>query len=224
MADEMTEKTRRVDCPCCGKEIEVSVYPIVNRNRSPQLREKILDESLFRCECPVCGKPFRLISRCLYHDEEKDFMVYLIPGFRGKRLETGDLPQEYPEFSSAICRVVSNLNQLKEKILLLESDVDDRAIEVAKLAVSGIVAKKYEKRIQAAYFCRLNEETDRIGFSFFLDGENRPVFYQTHAEVYRYAKEVAEEFPLTGFLNVDVRWAARALDISRHSSVGSLTE
>ena len=50
------------------------------------------------------------------------------------------------------------------------------------------------------------------------------MFYQTHAEVYRYAKEVAEEFPLTGFLNVDVRWAARALDISRHSSVGSLTE
>ena len=129
MADEMAEKTRRVDCPCCGKEIEVSVYPIVNRKRSPQLREKILDESLFRCECPVCGKPFRLISRCLYHDEEKDFMVYLIPGFHGKRLETGDLPQEYPEFSSAICRVVSNLNQLKEKILLLEKG---RSIETRK--------------------------------------------------------------------------------------------
>ncbi|MGI6260737.1 MAG: CpXC domain-containing protein [Acutalibacteraceae bacterium] len=224
MADGMTGETRRIACPCCGKEIEASVYPIVNIKRSPQLREKILDESLFRSECSVCGKPFRLISRCLYHDEEKNFMVYLIPGFHGKKLETGGISQEYPEFSTAACRVVSNLNQLKEKILLMEFGVDDRAIEIAKLAVSGIVAKKYDKRIQAAYFCRLNEETDRIGFSFFLDGEAQPVFYQTHAEVYRYAKEVAEEFPLNGFMNVDVRWAARALDISRRSSVGSSAE
>lgn len=221
MADEMTGEARSIACPCCGKETEARVYPVVNIKRDPQLREKVLDESLFRVTCPACGKPFRLITRCLYHDEEKNFMVYLIPGFHGKKLDTGDLAETYPEFSAAACRVVSGLNQLKEKILLLESGVDDRAIEVAKLAVSGIVAKKYDKRIQAAYFCRLNEETDRIGFTFFLNGETQSVFYQTHAEVYSYAKEVAEEFPLHGFMNVDICWAARALDLSRRSAAGN---
>ena len=221
MADMMNGESRKVVCPCCGKKTEAQVYPIVNIKRSPELREKVLDESLFRVKCSACGKQFRLITRCLYHDEERNFMIYLIPGFRGRKLETGDLSQEYPEFSASACRVVSTLNQLKEKILLMESGVDDRAIEVAKLAVSGIVAQKYEKRIQSAYFCRLNEENDRIGFTFFLDGEEQSVFYQTHSEVYTRAQEIAEEFPIRGFVNVDIRWAARALDLSRRSTIGS---
>jgi len=219
MADVLSGESRRVVCPCCGKRIEVRTYPVVNIKRSPELYGQVMDESLFQQVCPECGKTFRLMSRCLYHDEERSFLIYLIPGFHGRKLETGDLAQEYPEFSSASCRAVSTLNQLKEKILLMESGIDDRAIEIAKLAVSGIVSRKYNKRIQAAYFCRLSEETDRIGFTFFLDGSAQSMFYQTHSELYAKAKEIAQEFPLQGFVNVDIRWAARALDISRRSPV-----
>ncbi len=219
MADVKTGETRQIVCPCCGKKIEVQVYPVVNISRSPMLREKVLDETLFQQICSHCGAHFRLMTRCLYHDADNNFMIYFIPGFRERQLETGNIEKEFPEFSMTDCRVVSTINQLKEKILLLESGVDDRAIEISKLAVSGIVSRKFGKRIQAAYFCRLDEENDRIGFSFFLDGEAQSVFYQTHAQVYQRAQAVAAEFSLQGFVNVDVRWAAHALDQSRRSAV-----
>lgn len=213
MAEQYGGSERELECRC-GERYRTATYPLVNVSKNPELREKVLDESLFVRTCPACGRAILLSGRCLYHDEDNGFLIYWIPGFRGPMPdEAAALDREYPEFAALTRRIVPTLNQLKEKLLILEAGIDDRAVELAKLAVSGLIVQKYGRRISSAYLHRLDEEADRIGFSFFLDGAAQPVSYQTHMGVYDRAHELAAGLPpADGFCCVDLRWAAGVLD------------
>ena len=193
------------------------MWTVVNVSQNPEFRDKIFDETLFDWKCPHCGGQAQLVSRCLYHDFERKFMVYLIPGFSLPALDDGDLEQSFPEVASVRKRVVPDLNRLKEKILILEAGADDMAVELAKLAVAGLVEKKHQKKVASSYFCKLDKESNQIGLSFYLEGEEQPVLFETRAEVYTKAMEIVEELAAaeqnsSRFLLIGENWASDALE------------
>ena len=214
MESVITNK-RQITCPRCGGRQLCERATVANVTREPLLRESILDESFFAWKCEKCALEAKLVTRCLYHDEQRGFMVYLIPGFREHILLDEEIERQYPEFAQATKRVVTSVNQLKEKILIFEAGADDRAIELSKLAVAGLLVKKYKKKVQNAYFCRLNEEDNSIGFSFFFEGESEPFLYQTREQIYEYSRELlnaCSDQEKNGFCMIDVKWAASFLD------------
>ena len=89
-------------------------------------------------------------------------------------------------------------------------------MELAKLALAEVVAKKQNKTVSSGYFCSLDAETGRIGFSFFLEGQPEPCYQGTRLEVYEKSLEIArafesDELPEDGFVKIDTPWASETL-------------
>lgn len=210
-------KKSKVTCPKCGFGALAETRPVIHAGREPSLRQRVLDSSLFAWRCPTCGHPSTLLERCLYHDEQRGFMIYLLPGFAGRELGDAAVEAEFPELSAVKKRAVPEVNQLKEKILIFESGVDDLAVELAKLAVAGVVGRKYRKKVMSVYFCGLHPDQNQLELAFFLEGETQPVLYQTRGDVYQKSLEIVEEYAAEErespcFLWIDAQWAAGVLE------------
>ena len=65
-----------VNCPFCGFGQVVSIHTSVNVTLDPQLRQRILDDSLNRFICSDCGKSSFVGTNVIYHDMAKKFAVW----------------------------------------------------------------------------------------------------------------------------------------------------
>ena len=55
-------------------------------------------------------------------------------------LNDAEAENRYPELGGVTKRLAADLNKLKEKILIFENGLDDRAVELTKLAMSKAVS------------------------------------------------------------------------------------
>ena len=137
-----TEISRPVSCPRCGETVETRMWPGINAEVNPNLREQVLQETLFNWTCPACGYVAQMAYPCLYHDKGRKLMVYLVPNGGKEELDAVDVDRAFPQIGYVQKRVVSSLAELKEKILIFEAGLDDRAVELVKWALSAVVEKK----------------------------------------------------------------------------------
>ena len=216
---EAQEKNGLFVCPFCEKQVELTTYPVVDVQKQPELREDILSGEFFRLKCPHCGKRMKIRRQVVYVDRDHRFLICLIPSFTENQLREKTWERQDSKCYGFTKRIVANVNALKEKILMLENGIDDRAIELCKLAVSGVVRKKYNKPIRAIYFARFDEAENVVGFSFQFAGEKEMTLYQTKMTVYEISNKVANAYDAQrsdaekeGFLRVGPRWAKDALD------------
>ena len=61
-----TEISRPVSCPRCGEAVETRMWPGINAEVNPNLREQVLQETLFNWTCPACGYVAQMAYPCLY--------------------------------------------------------------------------------------------------------------------------------------------------------------
>lgn len=205
---------KSVGCPHCGEHSDTQMHTTINVTLEPKLRAKVLDESLFLWGCPHCGYEATLLYPCLYHDMEHKFMIYLLPEQREAVFPDPEAEHRFPELGDLKKRLAPDLNTFKEKLLLLEAGLDDRAVELTKLALSRALAKRLRKPIQSGYFCLLDREADQIGFSFFVPKSEDPVYQSTKLEVYDRSMDIARRFGGVlppGFLTIDAAWASQTL-------------
>ena len=66
-------------CPFCGNKIRVILYDSVNATLSPKKRVELLEGKINVVECPICKKTFKMSKSLLYHDMERNFMVWYYP-------------------------------------------------------------------------------------------------------------------------------------------------
>ena len=76
---------KEITCPACGEKADAKMWASVNVTLDQELRESVLDESLFTWTCPQCGHEALLSYPCLYHDMANKFMIYLVPGAKQER-------------------------------------------------------------------------------------------------------------------------------------------
>lgn len=127
-------------CPECHHEGEFTMYESVNVNLDPSLREKVFSGDLFKWTCASCGKEVTILYNLLYHDMTNNFMIMFAPsGIETINEQYNDLLTRFPGMRNSQYRSVDNLNDLKEKVLILEAGLNDIAIELAK------VLAKYDK-------------------------------------------------------------------------------
>ena len=127
----MPEKkvVKAVVCPMCGELSKAIAYTSVNVTVNPELREQVLDGSLFAWKCPSCGYSARLTYPVLYNDMKNRFMVYLIPKIDRFQLCDKELEEQYNNLRNISKRAVADFNSFKEKIFIFESGLDDMAVE-----------------------------------------------------------------------------------------------
>ena len=68
----------KVTCPSCHHEGDFEVWDSINTALDPEMKEKVLNQSIFLYTCPSCGETFRLNYPTLYHQMEDLIMIYLV--------------------------------------------------------------------------------------------------------------------------------------------------
>ena len=128
-----TNLSQEISCPSCGCSSTTRMWPGIDGVRNPEQRERILEESLFCWECPDCGYRMQLVYPCLYHDRERRFLILLDPNQKEQSLDKKAMAeQSLPQTKK---RIVSSVEELKEKLLIFENGLNDAACELSKLAM-----------------------------------------------------------------------------------------
>ena len=139
-----------VVCPKCGAEFTFRTWKSINTMLDPQMKEAVRDGSAFMAECPECGAKTLVDYEFQYHQMEDDLMIYYVHGqdsvdeicaMLSEQKEdddifTGLLKDHYT------VRIVRSLNQFREKLAILDAGLDDRVVELCKLAFLGSVQQK----------------------------------------------------------------------------------
>ena len=129
----------KVTCPSCHHEGEFELWDSINTVLDPEMKEKVLNQSIFLYACPNCGETFRLNYPTLYHQMEDLIMIYLVSEsevektyemFYGENALFDFRTEKY------LARIVTSPNQLVEKIQIFDAGKDDRIMELVKLLVA----------------------------------------------------------------------------------------
>ncbi len=209
--------SKEFNCPKCNETVSARLYISINITNDPQFHDDLLSGKLLEFRCENCGYEGRYTYPLLYNDMKKRFMIYLIPEIDRFQLEDRALEDDYRNLKGIKKRICSDFNTFKEKVFVLESGLDDMAVELTKFAVSEMVAKKHDiPRVEEGYLSLYNREENTIGFTFFL-GENREPFVQSaRLEIYNKSLKIVDEIcksdkKLSGFIKIDREWAENTL-------------
>lgn len=156
-------------CPACGHRNEEMVAVSLNGPRVPAVVEAIV-AGTFQCfTCAGCGLPYRADGPVLYIDFDRKHWVGEMPAamepswtlleqqpLDSFRQSIIDLAPAFlrSEAAGFTVRAVFGLDALAEKIRLLDAGLDDRAVEVAKLAtllqMKAVVDPAFRPRVVEA--------------------------------------------------------------------------
>src|SRR4030095_5029035 len=94
---------------------------------------------LFRFRCPECGAATQVLYPMLYHDMQRKLMIWMIPddgsGAATKPPEGPGLPTGGP-MAGYKTRSVNSVNELLEKILIFDAELDDLTLEMIKIIIA----------------------------------------------------------------------------------------
>lgn len=141
-------------CGSCGTKGSLDVYDIISADEQPEIRDKVLDGSLFEYVCPHCGAVTPVMYPLLYTDRPGKYMISLRE--EGKE----NFSQEIMD--AMTCRCVYDPSVLKEKILLFDHGMDDRALEILKILRSQQIHERNpEMEVEALFYYPVEGE-DRL--------------------------------------------------------------
>lgn len=206
---------KKVLCPKCNHDNELKIFKTVNATTDPQFREKLLGGQMFNFQCVGCGYEATLKYPVLYNDMKNRFMIYYIPDVDRDKIVDEALEAEYSDLGDVTRRIVGSFNELKEKIHIFESGLDDRAVEITKAALYDVAAKRTGEEINCGYFSKYSVDDNCIGFTFFVGDNNEQLVNTTRLEIYKKSVEIAtaydKETSSRSFVLINRDWARNAL-------------
>ncbi len=123
-------KMIRYTCPYCGKEFDTEIYESVTADTDEDLRERCISGDLFRVSCPRCKREYMIQFPLVYVDRRHQFVIWLRESEPGENL-VKDFAEPLASAGFTLRRVTT-LQEFVEKIQILEDEVDDRLVELAK--------------------------------------------------------------------------------------------
>lgn len=218
-------QNKKIACPKCGGENNLRIYNSVNVVENPKLRENILNGRMFNFFCDLCGHPFMISYPVLYSDIKKEFMVYYYPETTknqiGERFFDIEAQDKYAPIRK---RLTSTYNEFREKIVVMESGLNDMAVEVTKAVLAEAAAKNTDSEVNEGYFSLYDKEQKIIGYTFFVGEENKKIVRSVDMEIYRRSqllvKRLAKKERNTkSFIRIDHDWAEKIME--RYEKYGS---
>lgn len=209
---------KKVLCPECKLMSRQVIYPTINAKESVEQKEALLDGSLFLWQCPHCKSVLNLQYPFLYHDPDQQLMIYYSPNSQYNNISDNKMAKEHEILKNSTKRVVSSLNDLKEKLLIFNKGLNDMYIEVAKLTISEVLEKQNYIKIVDSKFCIFDEENSSLGFAFFAKNKEEPYLKNIKISAYEKAADIVDEYIsrvniADGFIRVDKNWAEEVMEL-----------
>ncbi len=197
--------TEELKCPKCGRVHRVRKYSLINVTEKPAMKEDILKNRIFHFMCEECALDAPLTYDCLYLDSKKKLAVRLVTE------ETKDEPVEAPGCpKGSTRRIVDNINDLKEKIMIRDKQLDDRVIELVKIGYLRQMNRELEE--DTLYNILFDYHDNDMYFLLFFQkkGMGRiPLNMQFYHETEnKYASKI-RALSKDDFMKVDMEWAGQ---------------
>jgi hypothetical protein len=204
-----TQLTKEIICPQCGEGCKLNLTPGINAVDNPELKEAILNETLFDWICPRCGYGAMIMYPLVYHDPKEGYMITMYSkSTKGNKIEAPS------SISGVVKRRVKTLAELKEKILIFDAGLDDVAVELVKNALEEIIHKSYGSQKIKIHFSRIAEEGS-LEFAIFVEGKKEAIYHAVKSEVYDQSEEVLRSLDFSepnDFLRVGPTLAKKILE------------
>ena len=208
-------RTTKITCPKCGKEHDFTAWDSINTQLDPEFKEKARSGEIFRFVCPDCQAVTNVMYQCLYHQMEDKVMIYFIPNGpvdEAVRVLKRPMPEGFPEVDlNYMKRIVTGLNDFKEKLKILDEGLDDKVVEIMKFALRGaMAANEPEHEILNMYLDKA-PGTGRYFYVILKDEE--PMALQYDQKLY---DQIAEEFrsilKADHEVIIDQKWALSCME------------
>ena len=173
-----------LECPKCGHKHSLKKYKVINVTEKAKLKEEIMKNRLYQFSCEECEYMAPLTYDSLYVDSQRNIMIYMAPVMNAEiKAEIAELEQE----KGIDKRLVDNINDLKEKIMIADNHLDDRVIEIIKIM----------------YIDQMKKEMEGIG--------KIPLTREFYRQVEDKYKDAIKEHSMDSFMKVDMEWAGKIL-------------
>ena len=132
-----------VICPVCDHRTEAALVNSVNVARFPAFKAKVLDRTLNRVRCPKCGHYF-IVEKPFFYSDFKDKRFVAVYPRKERHFHERASEQAADVFGAftklrygdaSKSRVVFGLEELREKIVAADAEIDDQILELLKLYV-----------------------------------------------------------------------------------------
>lgn len=215
---DFNEYKTEITCPSCGKKGTFLIRTLIDPAKDPDAVSRVLNADWFTYTCPHCGERQILTHTCLFHsssdrilyalaDSEEDYeqiSAWMRGVYQRDELD-GALNRMIRESD---CRLVRSLSELQEKLLLHVLGLDDRPIELCKIAVERILIEKKEiTRAEHMYF-----NTDGTEWILVTDaGEEGMRTTDLPRSMYEDFEAFLEGRPADSAFVIDRAWALRQI-------------
>ena len=71
-------KEEHLECPFCHQDVPFILHHSINVGIHPEHKAKVLDNTLFRYQCPHCKQTDEVCYPTLYHDPENEIMIQVL--------------------------------------------------------------------------------------------------------------------------------------------------
>ncbi len=204
-----TEMIKEIVCPQCGEPQRYRILAGIDARQNPELKSRILDETLFDWRCSRCNYFANMVYPLIYTDPARRLAVSLEPAGTDSHASPTQAVRGYSR------RAVKNLAELKEKILIFDAGYDDVAMELVKDALCDNLRKTLNLNRIHAYFSRKNQQTGNLEFAVFAQNQPLPAYQSTKADIYNQSAEILRAINYRdpeGFSVVDARLARDLID------------
>lgn len=162
----------QLTCPNCGRKSTYTLKNLIDTGTDPYAEKNLFNGTLFQYTCPFCHEVTDISYSCMYHDQARKVLIGYADNENDEREMRLNLNGSYHRDElddvlrqwAAGCkkRLVTQINDLQEKVLIFHYNLDDRIIEIAKYYTTMIAEEQNsEWQIETMYFNH-NEE----GYSF----------------------------------------------------------
>ena len=207
--------TALAPCSKCGEKSEITVYRSINISENPELKEKIRNGSLFIWECPHCRQANLAKYESLYHDPEGKIMIWLMPSGDLSETQMQAISNHTKAMGKYRLRLVKDVGELMEKILIFDAGLDDMAIEMCKYVTKmELVSKKRAGSENLAgavfHFHRLEENDGMKSLVFIYPASGQMMSINIGYNVYEDSLGILQRnpdiIPHDTFMKIDQDW------------------
>ncbi|MEA2734598.1 MAG: hypothetical protein QOE14_1049, partial [Humisphaera sp.] len=148
-----------IPCPGCNQASPFTMWASLNVTLDPDKKPLLIDGELFRFRCPHCGAVTQVAYPMLYHDMERQFMIWMAPpddsGNAAGPAEAGFKSQG--QMTGYTFRAVHSINELLEKILIFDAKLDDLVIEMVKMVILTQMPQADQSEETEVHFAQLED-------------------------------------------------------------------
>jgi hypothetical protein len=208
-----------ITCPKCSYGGEFEYWSSINVDLNPELKEKIFNEEIFIWTCPKCGAKVFIPLGTIYHDMRHHFMIFFSQDVseKGGKNEPFQIPEEFG-LEGYSFRAVYGLLNFKEKILIMENDLNDIAVEKLKYTITHHMDPSMAKKGVRLFFQGMTkpDKENKYGQIIFFCQSKDEDSGHIGLQMERYYEqclslELDSRFAANGCMCVDEEWVSNKM-------------